>query len=549
MLVNLFAGEAGSQTPAVFDEVHTLSRAASAAERAFEIQDDGDYEVTLTDNAFPAAFDSLTLIVTRGTQIVATVAAPGNTVRFAASAGTHRVHVVGTPTTAAGSGSFGVKVVPAGGATPVLQFAAAINLPPAPSNPDVTVFEHTFTVAADGDCQVTLSDFAFPVALESLSFNIVRVGGASVFATPPGPPAAPGGPYTFNATAGDYKLIVIAEVDAAAGSGIYSAQITQGAQTLYSQVQSVNTQTEEGAPGYTFETDVPAAGTYRVTLTDFQFRVAFQSLSLNVTQSGASLGTLSAPAPFADIAVPAAGRVFVSVIARPASSTDNGLFGLRLEPVGGGAGPLIDVTQGVGPLFDVRTVTIDSAGSYDVTLSDVGFPTPFTDISLAVTRGTDRVGSIIAGGGGSGKFSFPATPGAYLLNFIAVPSLATHAGTYGLQVSPSPPAPTVTLNANPVIVRSGEATTLNWATTDATACQASGAWSGNKSTQGSQATAALTANSTFTLTCTGAGGTASGSVTVNLSSERRSGGGGVLDLWALLTWALLLAHRRRTLSG
>jgi hypothetical protein len=47
-----------------------------------------------------------------------------------------------------------------------------------------------------------------------------------------------------------------------------------------------------------------------------------------------------------------------------------------------------------------------------------------------------------------------------------------------------------------------------------TSCNASGGWSGAKTTSGSQSTGALTSSSAFSLTCTGSGGTASGSATV-----------------------------------
>jgi hypothetical protein len=78
----------------------------------------------------------------------------------------------------------------------------------------------------------------------------------------------------------------------------------------------------------------------------------------------------------------------------------------------------------------------------------------------------------------------------------------------------SAPAPTVSLSANLASVVTNGSTTLNWNSTDATDCTASGNWSGNKDTSGSETISALTADSSFSLTCNGPGGSASDSVSV-----------------------------------
>lgn len=80
------------------------------------------------------------------------------------------------------------------------------------------------------------------------------------------------------------------------------------------------------------------------------------------------------------------------------------------------------------------------------------------------------------------------------------------------------PAPTVTLTANPTTVRSGNAATLSWSASNATQCTASGGWSGTKATSGSQSTGSLVTNNSYTLTCSGAGGSTSRSVTVTVET-------------------------------
>jgi hypothetical protein len=79
------------------------------------------------------------------------------------------------------------------------------------------------------------------------------------------------------------------------------------------------------------------------------------------------------------------------------------------------------------------------------------------------------------------------------------------------------PAPTVAVTVTPPSVTSGGSSTVTWSTTNATACTASGGWSGAKATSGSQTITNITTTSTYTLTCTGSGGSASDSGTVTVA--------------------------------
>jgi len=81
------------------------------------------------------------------------------------------------------------------------------------------------------------------------------------------------------------------------------------------------------------------------------------------------------------------------------------------------------------------------------------------------------------------------------------------------------PAPTVNLAANPTLIIRGNSSTLSWSSTNATRCTASGGWIGDKPTSGT-APVSPTANTTYTLTCTGPGGSAqdSAAVTVNAAA-------------------------------
>lgn len=70
-------------------------------------------------------------------------------------------------------------------------------------------------------------------------------------------------------------------------------------------------------------------------------------------------------------------------------------------------------------------------------------------------------------------------------------------------------APLATIAASPTIVSAGGSSLLNWSSTNATTCTASGGWSGAKSTRGTQSTGPLSTGTTFSLTCSGPGGISS----------------------------------------
>ena len=78
------------------------------------------------------------------------------------------------------------------------------------------------------------------------------------------------------------------------------------------------------------------------------------------------------------------------------------------------------------------------------------------------------------------------------------------------------PLPAVTLTASPPAVTAGNAATLQWTSTDATSCTASGAWSGAVSVNGTQSTGPLSAATAYSLSCSGPGGTSSASATVSV---------------------------------
>ncbi|MBL7142053.1 MAG: DUF11 domain-containing protein [Candidatus Pacebacteria bacterium] len=82
--------------------------------------------------------------------------------------------------------------------------------------------------------------------------------------------------------------------------------------------------------------------------------------------------------------------------------------------------------------------------------------------------------------------------------------------------------PTVDIKANgydgTVTIPYNNSATLSWTSSNASSCSASNAWTGTKSTSGTETTGTLTYSRTYTITCTGSGGSTSDSVTVNTGS-------------------------------
>ena len=78
--------------------------------------------------------------------------------------------------------------------------------------------------------------------------------------------------------------------------------------------------------------------------------------------------------------------------------------------------------------------------------------------------------------------------------------------------------PTLTLQAADGLVDAGSSTTLNWSAAHVDGCTASGGWSGNLAPSGSFTTSPMSGATTYTLSCSGPGGTVIDMINVNVMS-------------------------------
>ena len=80
-------------------------------------------------------------------------------------------------------------------------------------------------------------------------------------------------------------------------------------------------------------------------------------------------------------------------------------------------------------------------------------------------------------------------------------------------------APTVTIAVAPTSISVGQSATLTWSSTNATACTASGAWSGTEATSGTTSVTPTAAGTLgYVLTCTGAGGSGNATATLTVAA-------------------------------
>ncbi|MDA7856068.1 S8 family serine peptidase [Gammaproteobacteria bacterium] len=105
----------------------------------------------------------------------------------------------------------------------------------------------------------------------------------------------------------------------------------------------------------------------------------------------------------------------------------------------------------------------------------------------------------------------------FLLTILIAACGGGGGGGGGSSTPPPSPAPTISFSASPISVLLNSTSTFSWSSTNATSCTASGStqWSGSKATSGTEdVSITISGNTTFTLSCSGAGGSRNASITI-----------------------------------
>jgi hypothetical protein len=485
----------------------------------------GSYAVSLVDDQFPVALQtSLTVAgIALGSTPIAGPINPGTTpTQVTLAAGTnYSLLVHATADASVQAGLYSIKITdPSGKAVfartlPVGQLAGS------------TVVQNP----AAQSLNLTVNDLNYPAALSSLGIA-VSAGGALL-----GDLTASGSTTIAAAPAGTLELWQY--VAAGSQPGSYSVNLASSSGSIFSTTQVVN-QTVASAPtSFAFVVALPAAGTYSVAVTDFEFPAQLGSLTYTVAQDGAALGVTGG-----NFTASAAGTAIVVVNATPAQNS-LGVFGVTVSSTGSSPTALLDQTQAVGGAFNTTTINLGTSGDYNVTLTDLKFPSAFTDLAVVVTQNGTIFGKIYGGG----SFPIAVTPGKYVVTFVATPG-AENYGLYSVNISSN--SPVVTLTVTPTSVSSGQSVEVSWTSSNATSCTASGAaaFTGNVPLSSTGTAVAVTATSTLGLSCTGPGGsTTAPPVTVTVSTsgggKSSSSGGGAFDWYSLGVLAVLSGVKMR----
>lgn len=194
--------------------------------------------------------------------------------------------------------------------------------------------------------------------------------------------------------------------------------------------------------------------------------------------------------------------------AHPVSPTATTVYTLACDGAGGTA-------------TDSATVTVVPPPTLTLTAT----PTQIAAGGSSTLRWTSTNASgCTAGGGWSGSRApsdsesvSPSATTTYTLSCTGTGGTASDSVTVTVGSGPG-----LTFTATPSAIAAGQSSTLAWSSTGATSCTASGGWTGTRSLTGTQSVSPVS-TTTYTLSCTGVGGSVSKSATVTVTGTTPPG--------------------------
>lgn len=420
----------------LYDQTNLIGTATLAAPVQYSFTESTSQALTLTlrDEVTPAAFGGLQVAVTLGDSLVGsgTVDAATHvaTVNIPAAVGTYTVHIVGTPNPTQGIGLFGVCVAAATSASSCIanySYSGNIFAPSPASNTPSSALDATFTSsAAAGTYTVTITDDAFPVALQALQAGITQ-GSTVVTTTPLGLGTAQ---VTLQANTA-YILTGGALADAIIKAGLYGVQIQDptGAK-VFDRTFPVGNLSSSTA------VNDPAAQALNLTVTDEKYPAALAGLGAAVTNGGSTLlAKLTTSGTVSNFTAPAGS---LQLWQYAVAGAQPGVYSLKLAPTAADAAALLSATQVVNPSGTGTTsyafvVTLPQAASYTLSANDFQFPDALQSISATVAQN----GTVLAQSAGGG---FTAAQGPVVILVDAAPP-ASGSGMFGVTVETSGASP------------------------------------------------------------------------------------------------------------
>jgi hypothetical protein len=157
------------------------------------------------------------------------------------------------------------------------------------------------------------------------------------------------------------------------------------------------------------------------------------------------------------------------------------------------------------------TVTVAEVGGSSVPTGTVNFKDGATALGSMTLNGTG-IAVFITSTLSVGAHSITAAYGGDGANGASTSTAANVTVTAAA-------SPTVTIGVAPISIVLGQSATLTWSSANATACTASNAWTGTEAVNGTQAVTPTVAGTlSYVLTCTGAGGSANGTVMLTVTN-------------------------------
>ena len=471
----------------------------------------------------------ITISVSDGTQ---TAALPAFTITVTTAAPPPPPSISGTPATHAMVSKaymFRPSASDASGAK--LTFAIAAK--PAWANFDSATGELAGTpsaanVGTDPGIVISVSDGSSSTSLPAFAITVAP-------AAPPPPPVISGTPAAAVEVGQTYSFQPSAS-DAAGGTLTFAIAGKPSWATFNPATgQLSGTPTAANSGTYTGIVISVADGASSASLPAFSITVTSAPTISGTPGSGTEVGKAYSFTPTASAS--SGGRLTFTIVGRPGWANFNSSTGQlsgtpAVADVGSYSGIVISVSDGVTsaslPAFTIMVVAGPRISGTPGTSATVGARYSFTPtasdpagngLTFSLTHGPSWANLNIATGQLSGT---PAATdvGTYVGIVISVTDGVASASlpAFAITVNAAGVDPTVSLSASPTTVSTGGSSTLSWSSTSASSCTASGGWSGSEPTGGSASTGALSAATTYTLTCSGPGGSASQSVTVNVSA-------------------------------
>ena len=269
-----------------------------------------------------------------------------------------------------------------------------------------------------------------------------------------------------------------------------------------------------------FTASANTAPTYRVAGTVSGSVAGGVLVTLNGSNVGSTITDSSGNYSFAGLqsgtyAVSAAlpGYVFTAPLIVSVASADSSTNNFTSATAAAG-------TLSFSAMSALPEAKVGSPYSSTVVQSMSGGTAPYRYASGSLTAGTPPLGMIVNPSGN--LTGTPSVPCQYDFTVCATDAEGEMSACEPTSITVVPAQsgqlPTVSLTAVPSTLAAGASTTLTWASQDATACTASGGWSGTQQVNGS-ITISPTSTTGYTITCTNAYGSGHAAVLVTVQAS------------------------------